>query len=74
MSWPCWYIAGACDHHACGVDGGFLPDDDRREPGPTTEDYCGSEGHVYYGDDSGHGRCYCGVKEYPARRGSDPDA
>lgn len=32
---------------------------------PTTEEYCAAGDHEYYGDDSGRGRCYCGLREYP---------
>ena len=35
------------------------------EQGPTEADYCASDGHAYYGDDSGLGRCYCGHRTYP---------
>jgi hypothetical protein len=35
------------------------------QPEPTVEDYCGSGGHGYAGDDLGVGRCYCGQREYP---------
>jgi hypothetical protein len=36
-----------------------------REPEPSTEDYCGADGHTYCGDDEDTGRCYCGQKLYP---------
>lgn len=41
------------------------------QPEPTDEQFCGSNGHAYYGDEEGapveeRGRCYCGARRYPA--------
>lgn len=58
----CCYIAGRCDHPECGA----YPEPLQREPEPTIEDYCGADGHPYYGDQEEIGRCYCGQRTFPA--------
>lgn len=65
MKWPCNYIAGTCDHRECDP---FAAQWDQEAP--TEADYCAADGHVYYGDDSGVGRCYCGARTYPV--GGEP--
>jgi hypothetical protein len=38
------------------------PEQPQEQPEPTTEELC--EPHLYHGDDSQSGRCYCGTKRY----------
>lgn len=63
----CQYIRGVCDHHECAAWPYDVPAWPKQQPfGPTEADLCEGGGHAYYGDDQGRGRCYCGVRIYPA--------
>lgn len=62
LPYECGYIAGRCDHPECGeLAYGPSP----QQPEPTEEEYCAANGHAYYGDHDGRGRCWCGHREYP---------